>query len=171
MSWSIRLLAVTALALVVSTGRSDDDTKPFDDADFVKAMANCNLTEVDLGKIANERGRNEDVKKYGKKMTEDHQKALDDLKTAAKSAGVTVPEKIDDAEHQKVLDKFKDYKGENFDRDYIKQMVEGHEKAVKKITRATKEAKNQQIKDYATKVLPVVQGHLDEAKKLQDQIK
>jgi putative membrane protein len=170
MTWTIRLLAVTALAFVGLAAWADDDTKPFDDGEFVKMNAYCNLTEIELGKIAGDRSRNEDVKKYGKRMTEDHQKALEDLKTAAKSAGLEVPDKVDE-EHQKVWDKFKDYKGENFDRDYIKQMVEDHEKAVKKFTRATKEAKSQQVKDFATKMLPTVQSHLDEAKKLQEQIK
>jgi len=169
MSWTLRMLAVSALALVGLT-TSADDTKPFDDGEFLMNVASCDMCEIELGKLASEKARNEDVKKFAKKLTEDHQKCLEDLKTVAKSAGVTLPEKMKD-EQRKICDKFKDYKGENFDRDYIKQMVEGHEKAVKSFTRATKEAKAQEVKDFATKGLPVLQAHLEEAKKLQEQLK
>ncbi len=169
MSRTVRLLALAPLTLFVLSARADD-AKPFDDAEFVKKTAACNLAEIELGKIAGERARNEDLKKFGMRMTDDHTKGLEELRTAAKSAGIEVPDRTDE-EHQKVLDKFKDYKGENFDRDYIKQQVEDHEKAVKWFTRATKEAKHQQVKDYAGKMLPKLQSHLEEAKKLQDQIK
>jgi len=171
MTWTLRLIAVASLAFVGNSARADDDDKkPHDDADFAKHVASCDMAEIDLSKLVADRSRNEDVKKYAKKMADDHNKNLEDLRTVTKSAGITIPDKMNE-EHQKVYDKFNDYKGENFDRDFIKQMVEDHEKAVKAFTRATKEAKNQELKDFATKHLPTIQSHLDEAKKLQDQIK
>ena len=170
MTWTIRMLAVSALAIVGLSAWADDDKKPFDDGEFVAMVASCDMHQIELGKLAAERAKNEDVKKFAKKTVEGAEKCHEDLKTAAKSAGITVPEKMLD-EHRKICDKFKDYKGENFDRDYIKQVVEDCEKGVKWFTRATKDAKSQQLKDFATKGLPVIQAHLDEAKKLQEQIK
>lgn len=170
MTWTIRTLAVSALAVFGLAAWADDDKKPFDDGEFLTTVASCDMCEIELGKLASEKARHEDVKKFAKKLSEDHQKCLDEVKTVAKSAGVTLPEKMKE-DQQKVCDKFKDYKGENFDRDYIKQMVENHEKAVKWFTRATKEAKAQEVKDFATKHLPALQAHLDEAKKLHEQLK
>src|SRR5205085_895143 len=121
--------------------------------EFVKMAASDGMHEVELGKIAAAATKNDDVKKFAEKMVTDHGKANEELKTAAKTAGLAVPEKVSD-EHQKHIDKFKDYKGDNFDRDYMKHMVKGHTDAVALFTRASKEAKNPAIKDFAAKTLP-----------------
>jgi putative membrane protein len=170
MSFGIGLGTWIALALGAAAGQQGEDRKPaqkpFDDAEFVKMAASDGLHEVALGKIAGEKAKNADVKKFAEKMVTDHTKANDDLKTAAKEAGVAVPEQMTD-DHQKEVNRFKDYKGDNFDQDYVKHMVKDHEDAVALFTKATKEAKNKALREFATKYLPVIQGHLDDAKKLQ----
>ena len=123
------------------------------------------MHEVELGKIVAAAAKSDDVKKFAEQMVKDHTKANEELKTAAKAANIAVPEKID-AKHQKHLDMFKDYKGTDFDQDYMKHMVTDHTEAVALFTRASKEAKNKELKDFATKTLPTVQAHLEEAKKL-----
>jgi len=150
-----------------------DDTKPaaaFDDAQFVAEAASGGMHEVELGKVAATKAKNEAVKKFGQMMVDDHSKANEELKKAAQSAGLTVPAKMND-HHQKELDKFKNYEGQDFDREYVKHMVDDHEKDVKEFTRASKDAKNAAVKGFATKTLPVLQGHLEKAKKLQEQVK
>ena len=98
-------------------------------------------------------------------MVDDHGKANEQLKKIAKAAGISVPEKMND-KNQKEYDPFKAYKGENFDQDYIKTMIKDHEEDVKEFTRASKEAKNADVKDFAAKTLPTIQEHLEVAKKL-----
>ena len=39
------------------------------------------MAEVELGKLAQDKGSNEQVKNFGKRMVDDHGKANDDLKT------------------------------------------------------------------------------------------
>jgi len=161
------LVAAVALLAVVIGVRAED--KPpadaFDDATFVKMAANDGMHEVELGKIAQVQAKNDDVKKFAETMVKDHTKANEELKTAAKAANIAVPDKIDD-KHQKEIDRFKDYKGTNFDADYMKHMVTDHTEAVTLFTRASKEAKNKELKDFATKTLPTIQAHLEQAKKL-----
>lgn len=166
------VLALAAGGLLASAGlRADDkkDTakgdKAFSDADFVKKAAIGGLHEVALGKIAAAQGKSDEVKKFGQKMVDDHSKANDDLKAAAKKAGLDVPDKIDD-EHQKHIDKLKELKGEEFDKEYIKHMLKDHEEDVAEFTTASKEAKDAGLKEFATKTLPVIQGHLDMVKKM-----
>lgn len=145
------------------TAKKDD--KGYSDAEFVKKAASGGLHEVALGKLAAAQGQSEAVKKFGQMMVDDHTKANEALKAAAMKAGLTVPEKMTD-EHQKMVDKFKGMKGEEFDKAYAKHMVEDHEKAVAMFTTAGKEAKDAGIKEFATKTLPTLQKHLDEAKQL-----
>ena len=167
-------LIATALLLIPFTARAGEDRvpaqKPFDDAEFVAKAASGDMFEVELGKVADTRARNDSVKKFSERMVADHGKSNEALKKAAKAAGLTVPEKMND-ENQKEFDRFKEYKGENFDRDYITTMVADHETDLAEFTRASKEAKNPAIKDFATKTLPTVKAHLEQAKKLQKEIK
>jgi putative membrane protein len=143
----------------------EDSKKPFDDSTFVADAASGGLLEVELGKIAVSQAKTEEVKKFGQRMVDDHGKANEQLKKAAKSAGIHVPEKMND-KHQKDLDRFKNYKGENFDVDYMNAMVKDHEGDVAEFTRASKQAKDPGIKEFASKTLPTIQEHLEIAKKI-----
>jgi putative membrane protein len=164
-----RLIAAVAILAVVIGVRAAD--KPpagdqlFDDATFVKMAAIDGMHEVELGKIGAAQAKNDDVKKFAEMMVKDHGKADEELKAAAKAANIAVPDKIDD-KHQKHIDHFKNYMGTNFDDDYMKHMVADHTEVVALFTRASKEAKNKELKDFATRTLPVIQGHLEQAKKL-----
>jgi putative membrane protein len=139
--------------------------KPFDDTAFVQMAASAGMEEVALGKIGTEKAKTADVKKFAERMVTDHSKGNDELKAAAKEAGVAVPEQMS-AEAQKHVAHFKDYKGDNFDRDFMQHMVKDHEAAVALFTQASKEAKNKSLRDFATKVLPTLQSHLTDAKKI-----
>lgn len=159
-----------AIFFIATLATSGEDRKPvvapFDDAAFVAQASSGGMHEVELGKLAAMRARREDVKNLARKLVEDHAKANEELKAAAKQAGLSVPDKLND-EHQRHVDHFKDYKGADFDKDYLKHMREDHEKDVVEFTRASKEARSPQIKEFASKTLPIIQEHLELIKKLQ----
>ena len=124
------------------------------------------MHEVILGQLAQTKARSDAVKKFATTLVEDHTKANEQLKAAAKDAGIPVPDKMLDV-HQKHVEFFKEYKGTNFDADFVKHEITDHEKAIALFTRASKEAKNPKIKAFAAKTLPTLQNHLEQAKKLQ----
>jgi len=164
------LFLVGVLVPLAADDKQTTSARAFDDQQFVTAAASGGMHEVELGRLASAKAKNEAVKQFGKQMVDDHSKANEELKKAAKSAGLNVPTRMDD-KHQKEFDRFKNYTGQNFDRDYVNHMVEDHQHDVAEFTRASKEAKNPAIKDFATKTLPTLQGHLEKVKKLQDQVK
>lgn len=157
--------ALVLAPVVPAQDKTKEDKKLFDDADFVMKAGSGGIHEVELGKLAATNAKSDAVKKFGQQMVTDHGKANDELKAAAKDAGLKVPDKMND-EHQKEFDKFKDLKGADFDKKYVEHMIKDHEEDVALFQRATKEAKNPSIKTFATKTLPVVQGHLEAVKKL-----
>ncbi len=152
------------------TIRANEDTKPgqkpFDDQDFVQKAASGGMLEVMLGKMAASKATSDSVKKFGERMVTDHGKANENLKKAAAVAGYTVPDSLNEKD-EKTYEHFLNYKGSDFDRDYVKHMLTDHEEDVALFTRASKEAKNPAIKDFATKTLPVLESHLEAVKKLQ----
>jgi putative membrane protein len=168
---------VVCAILVLAGGRpaaGDDekkrDAKPFDDATFVKEAAVGGMFEVDLGRVAESKASNDLVKKFGERMVKDHTQANKDLMTVAQGMRLQLADKLDE-KHQKKLDKFNSLSGAEFDRKYMDDMVKDHEEDVAEFKRAEKEAKNPQLKEFATKTLPTVEEHLKLAKQIRDQVK
>jgi putative membrane protein len=166
-----RVFGVCLFAVAIGTALADDqkETEPFSDEIFVKKAGSSGMAEVELGTLGQMKATNPEVKMFADRLVKDHTKANEDLKAAAREAGIEVPAKID-AEHQKHVDMFRDYKGENFDRDFMKHMVDSHEKGVKLFTRASTEARNPKLKEFATATLPTLKEHLDLAKKLHGKV-
>lgn len=170
-TWVRACGAACVLAMAAAAGADDtkkgDEDKALTDAGFVKMAASDSMHESKLGEIAQVKAASPDVKAFGKRMVIDHAKAINDLRTAVTSGNMQVPDKMTE-KHQKDVEHFQNYKGDNFDRDYIKHMVEDHEKGVKVFTRAAKECKNPALKTYAENTLPTLKEHLELAKKIEE---
>src|SRR4051794_22478203 len=61
------------------------------DQKFVMKAAQGGMAEVKLGELAKEKGKSDEVKKFGEQMVTDHSKANEDLKGVASQKGITLP--------------------------------------------------------------------------------
>lgn len=145
-------------------------TLDHDDQEFVNKAAQGGMAEVMLGQTASTKGTSPDVKNFGNRMVSDHGKANDELKQLAQNKGVTLPADIDD-ESKKMADKLSTLSGKDFDKAYISGMVDDHEKDVKEFEKASKDAKDPDLKAWATKTLPTLQDHLKMAKEAKSKLK
>src|ERR1043165_2394267 len=84
------------------------------DKSFMKEAAQGGMMEVDMGKMAQQKGKSADVKKIGSTMVSDHTKANNELMGIAKKKGVDLS-KEKPANHS--------IGDANFDKDYVKMMV------------------------------------------------
>jgi putative membrane protein len=116
----------------VGTAGSGESTVSNGDKDFVKDLAIANTAEIELGRLAVERGANPEVKKFGQMMIDDHTKANDDLTSVASQHSIPVVNELDD-QHRDLRDKLSKLQGMDFDREYIDAMVDGHEKVLDKL--------------------------------------
>jgi putative membrane protein len=137
----------------------------FADRHFVKKAAEANEAEVELGKLATEKGQSDDVKKFGQRMIDDHSKANDQLKQVASSKGVDVPNDLS-AKDKATKDRLSKLSGEKFDRAYMNDMVKDHTKDVAEFRRESKTAKDPDVKNFAAQTLPTLEDHLKEARSL-----
>ena len=137
------------------------------DRKFFTEMAQANMAEVETGKLAQNKASSEEVKKYAASMVEEHGKMLEEQQSMAKTKGVQVP-KQPKKEHQSALKKLQGLSGEQFDRAYMEQMVKDHEKTLKLVQDAAKNAKDPEVKQAAEKAVPHVQKHLEMAKQISD---
>src|SRR4029450_2564565 len=136
-------------------------------SDFAQKVAMSDMYEVEAGKIANQKGQSPLVKGFGQMMVEAHSKTTEDLKSimANEKLKVDLPTKLD-SKHQKLIDDLTAASDTDFDKTYAKTEVDGHEDAVKLFDSYAKDGDNASLKQFAQKTLPVIQEHLNEAKKL-----
>jgi putative membrane protein len=163
--------AALVLVFAVAAGAQErkGDEKPLTDADFVKKAVSCGLAEVEMAKIAKDRASDPDVKKFAESIITDHTKVNEELAKIAKEANIPAPMKPE-PEQQRHVDMIRDYKGADFDKMFVKHMIDDHEKDVKLFTQAGRELKNEKLKDFAEKTLPALKDHLDMARKIHERL-
>jgi putative membrane protein len=131
---------------------------------FLKKAIEGNYAEVQMGKLAQQNGQNEDVKKFGQMLADDHSAANQKAMDAAKSLSVTPPDGPN-AKQKAEYQKMSKMTGARFDRDFAMHMVADHKKD---IAEYKKEAKQSDAAgEYAKAEIDVLQKHLDTAKSLQ----
>jgi putative membrane protein len=137
---------------------SSGTASKMDDKKFVKEAAIGGLMEVELGKLAAEKGSSDEVKKFGQKMVDDHTKANDQLKEAAAKSSIPVPSALD-SKHQGKVDKMSKLSGPAFDKAYLKDMKKDHDKDISDFQSEAQNGSDPNIKQFATATLPVLQEH------------
>jgi putative membrane protein len=135
-------------------------TKELTDATFAKKAAAGGLTEVELGKLAQQNGDSQDVKDFGAKMVTDHSKINDDLKAIAAKDNLTIPEKPN-AEQRDTIDTLGKKTGKAFDDAYIRGMVRAHVHDKELFTEEAANTKNPDLKQFANDSLGVITEHLN----------
>lgn len=132
------------------------------DRSFVNEAASGGLAEVAAGKIAEEKARNDAVKDFARQMVADHGKANDQLMTIAGQENVKVPT-APDKRHAAAAERLKKLSGSEFDRSYMKEQIQDHEKTVQLFQKEAKSGQNVKLKAFAADTLPVIQHHLQVA--------
>lgn len=152
---------------------------PKTEQEFAQQLHHANQMEIRLGKLAQEKGENDQVKQFGKRMVDDHGKADEQLMTLAKSQkwnlkkepkptndvqrAMQSAEKADEA-------KLKALDGPAFDQAYMAMMVADHDADVMKVTHAAQMFKG----EFATQLnqlRPTLMQHRDEAYRVLGQLK
>ncbi|KAA9340191.1 DUF4142 domain-containing protein [Adhaeribacter soli] len=151
-----------------STARGDEK---IDQATFMIEAASGGMMEVALGRMAEKQASHAEVKAFGKMMVTDHTKANEELKKLAAAKNVTLPASVGE-EHQKHIDKLSGLKGAEFDREYMRLMVDDHQEDVDNFRKAAQDTETDpDVKAFATKTLTVLEKHLERARKVNDMVK
>ena len=127
------------------------------------------MAEVELGRLAAQKGHSPDVKRFGERMVTDHSKANDELKQLAVRKGITLPAEPT-AQQKQEKERLSKLSGVQFDRENMKLMVEDHDKDVKAFQDETHGAADPDIKSFAAKTLPTLQEHQKMAKDINGKL-
>jgi putative membrane protein len=172
-----------------------------DSREFINQMAIAGMAEVQLGKLATERGADSGVKSYGQMMVKDHSQANAELLKIASQMKVQPPTELDQ-KHRDTANRLSKLTGAEFDREYAAAMVQGHQEVAAMLRSRAGDTNtlNQTTGDrtanagagnqptgtsgasgasdgeqaltlWATRTLPTVQEHLKQAQQLQQKVK
>ena len=121
------------------------------DVSFIQKAAGGGQQEVENGKMAEKQGKSADVKRIGARMVADHTKANKELTELANRKGVTFDTRGVRAQNIGAAD---------FDRQYLKLLEVDHKNDIAEFQKEAKSGDDRDVKAWAAKTLPMVQGHL-----------
>lgn len=130
---------------------------------FLMEVAEMQLEEISLGKLAQQKGTSPHVKELGKMMEAEHGKTLSELTALAKSKSVSIPTSVT-KDSKDAYDKLNKKTGNDFDKTYSEMMVEHHEDAIELFEKASADSNDPEIKAWATQKLPALRTHFEQAK-------
>lgn len=136
---------------------------------FLGDAAEAGMAEVEMGKLAAQKAANAEIKKFGQMMTTDHTKANTELKVLAAKKNIALPGDIGSL--RSTVDGLSKLSGADFDKEYVDEMVDGHETDVAAFEKQASSAKDPDVKAFAAKTLPTLKRHLEMIKAIQAKLK
>jgi putative membrane protein len=163
-----RLAAFSAALLVSSFGASAQEVAlatDTPDGKFLTEAVRGDIAEVKLGELAQQRGQSEGVREFGEMLVEDHSKALKETAELAKDLDV-IPPAQPSAEQTQKHDALARLSGAEFDRQFVAEMVKGHQEEIAKYRRQAQSG-DSKVAKLAEDLLPTLEEHLEHAQALQ----
>jgi len=135
-------------------------------AQFLTYVIQTNNAEIKFGQAAQDMGSTQAVKDFGKMLVGDHTKANDQAKELAKALNVPVPDGTT-PEADSELKMATGMSGAGFDKDFLADMIKGHQQAIDKFQQEAGSSDPAQATDFAKQTLPTLKKHLQTAQSLQ----
>jgi len=137
------------------------------DTECLAKLHHDNQMETKMGELAKKNGQSKQVKQFGEMLIKDHGLADKQVSALAKKKNIdlTMPPPKDEserAERQSKMDsmnKLETLKGDEFDREFARMMVEDHQKAIDLVTTTEKQTQDSKIQSLLNKLLPVLKEH------------
>jgi putative membrane protein len=163
------MICFAALGLAVALVPAKANAQSDDDKKFLAMAAQSDQNEIALSTLADQKATNPAVKAFAQKMVTEHTQMTESMKPFAESWGLTAPTGPD-ADHQKELDKLNGLSGNDFDKEYIDQMVTDHAKALRAFTSEAKDTKDAKFRAAVIKGKTAVAAHKNMAYDLKKKL-
>jgi putative membrane protein len=163
----VLFINITILYSQPASNRTTSASEKNSDMHFVTEASKGGMKEVEMGTMGQSKATNARVKNYASMMVRDHTKANEELKGLVANKKLTVPSKDEHNMHMNLENK----KGADFDKEYMRMMVEDHNKDIALFEKESKSGNDAELKAFAAKTLPTLQMHLDSAKAVYSAIK
>jgi putative membrane protein len=148
-----------------------DDSDKKRDAEFAVEVADGGIYEVQLSTLALNKATSSRVKEFAQMMVDDHGKANTELKALAAQKNIVLPDVMSEKCQKKYYDLDQKTKGEEFDKEYISLMIKDHKDDIDKFEKEADKGNDTEVKSWAAGKLATLRHHLEEAERIQDDLK
>ena len=139
------------------------------DKQFLAQASQGNYDEIQLGKLAEEKASNPDVKAFGQRMVRDHTRLTENMKQYNDAWNVPEPTALS-PDAQKEYDNLQGKSGSDFDKAYIDDMVSDHTKDLKAFTKEVNDTHDAKFKASVEQGKSVVAAHKNMAYDLKKKL-
>jgi putative membrane protein len=148
-------------------------------ADVLSQIHETDQAEMEVGKLAEQKGSTAEVRNFGKTLAHDHSAADRKVTALARELSVQLspPGKpSSDLEKKQnhdgaVKEMLANVSGNTFDRDFLEAMSKDHQHDIEKLTDAMNSTTDPKIKNLIAELLPRLKHHQEMADKLLGQAK
>lgn len=168
------MLASAAL-LLGSAGAFAQNAQTPSDAQIADIALVADQVDINAGRLAERRGHSADVRSFGKEMVRDHGAVNREARELAKKLHLTPkPSETSKSLRSGGRANLKDLRhlhGAAFDKAYIDHEVTYHEAVINALKNTLiPDAQNAQLKQLLQTGLPLFEGHLERARKIQAEL-
>lgn len=165
---TIACAVAAAITLVTSIAHSQTKNSQSNKADqqFMNEAIQGDLSEINMGKLAQQKGESQGIKQFGQMLEQDHGQHLQQARGTAQQLGLTAPTQAN-AKQKQMYDRLSKLSSAQFDKQFAQEMVNDHKED---IAAYQKEAKAEgPLADFALQTVPTLQKHLQTAQSLTGQ--
>jgi putative membrane protein len=163
----ILLLSACILAGGLVQEKSADKELPLPvDQKYLVRAVECAIAEVKLAETALETTKNPEVKKLAQTLEDNHTVCLKKLMAEATKLKIGVVEGLS-KDHREATIRLAKLDGNEFDREYVRGVIERHEKLVQCCDGQIKDGKSDGITTMCKEDLVVIKQHLEAARKVK----
>ncbi len=129
------------------------------DVQFAIDAERINLNEIELGKLAIQKGGDKRIKNFGAQLVKNYTKREIKLQIIAIIKKISLP--AIDTSLQSQIAILSQNSGKDFDKVYLSYMLKDHKNGVKLFQQASKNVVDADLRKYAAQNLLLVNRHLD----------
>lgn len=137
--------------------------------EFIRQAALSNMAELSASELALEQSSSEDVRQFAQRMVQDHTMMQDNVAQVAREQSIGMPLGPSMLEQQ-TLQRLAGFEGDRFDREYILQQIDAHQRAISLHEQHARQGGNPSVQALAQQSLPILRDHLREAQQIQSRL-
>lgn len=136
------------------------------DRNFLLRAAEDGLFEAEAARLAADKAKDEAVRRYAAMLLEQHTAANQELMALAQSKGLALPSSIVGGKKRE-LDRLQRASGDEFDANFVQTVgMRDHRGDLGRFREASRNARDPEVKAWATKMVPILERNVMEARAL-----
>jgi len=137
-----------------------------DDRRFAHDAGVAALTDVEPGKLAEQKALHDNVKQFGQNVADQNSRLENQLETVASQASIQVPDSLSAKERSRI-GKLSKLSGAAFDKEFVKNELKDRQRDVDAFRDEAQYGTDPRLKDFAEHALPQLKQSLETARNLK----